>query len=208
MNGITMWMEKYLVPVAAKIGSQKHLVALRDSFIGILPATLTGALAAVLRFTGEHQLHQVAVAQGAGVGLIGVDVHLQLVGSTHAAHHVFQQTGSLAGHPDGHDLSVVDAIGLRLLIREVEVAGGDDDALPDVQLALRADDLQSRRALDIGGHTDGAVLEAQLHRVGEGQLHLRIGTGGAEDTHLLDAPLRADEGELLPGGVVPAGRWA
>ncbi len=41
MNGITMWMEKYLVPVAAKIGSQKHLVALRDSFIGILPATLS-----------------------------------------------------------------------------------------------------------------------------------------------------------------------
>ena len=34
MNGITAWMEKYLVPVAAKIGSQKHLVALRDSFIG------------------------------------------------------------------------------------------------------------------------------------------------------------------------------
>ena len=27
MNGITAWMEKYLVPVAAKIGSQKHLVA-------------------------------------------------------------------------------------------------------------------------------------------------------------------------------------
>ena len=48
MNGITMWMEKYLVPVAAKIGSQKHLVALRDSFIGILPATLTGALAAMV----------------------------------------------------------------------------------------------------------------------------------------------------------------
>src|SRR5574341_207649 len=30
MNGITAWMEKYLVPVAAKIGSQKHLFALRD----------------------------------------------------------------------------------------------------------------------------------------------------------------------------------
>ncbi len=38
MNGITMWMEKYLVPVAAKSVSQSHLVALRDSFIGILPA--------------------------------------------------------------------------------------------------------------------------------------------------------------------------
>lgn len=48
MNGITAWMEKYVVPVAAKIGSQKHLVALRDSFIGMLPATLAGALAAMI----------------------------------------------------------------------------------------------------------------------------------------------------------------
>ena len=48
MNGITAWMEKYLVPVAAKIGSQKHLFALRDSFIGMLPATLAGALAAMI----------------------------------------------------------------------------------------------------------------------------------------------------------------
>lgn len=48
MNGITAWMEKYLVPVAAKIGSQKHLVALRDAFIGMLPATLAGAMAALI----------------------------------------------------------------------------------------------------------------------------------------------------------------
>ena len=48
MNGITAWMEKYLVPVAAKIGSQKHLVALRDSFVGMLPATLAGAMAAMI----------------------------------------------------------------------------------------------------------------------------------------------------------------
>lgn len=48
MNGITAWMEKYIVPVAAKIGSQKHLIALRDSFIGMLPATLAGALAAMI----------------------------------------------------------------------------------------------------------------------------------------------------------------
>lgn len=34
MNGLTNWMEKYILPVAAKIGAQKHLVALRDAFIG------------------------------------------------------------------------------------------------------------------------------------------------------------------------------
>ncbi len=45
MNVITAWMEKYFVPLAAKIGGQKHLVALRDAFIGTLPATMAGAIA-------------------------------------------------------------------------------------------------------------------------------------------------------------------
>ena len=40
MNGLSSWMEKYILPVAAKIGAQKHLVALRDAFIGILPESM------------------------------------------------------------------------------------------------------------------------------------------------------------------------
>lgn len=48
MNVITAWMEKYFVPFAAKIGGQKHLVALRDAFIGTLPATMAGAIAVML----------------------------------------------------------------------------------------------------------------------------------------------------------------
>ncbi|GFH41096.1 PTS sugar transporter subunit IIC [Lactococcus insecticola] len=48
MNALQQWMEKNLVPVAAKIGSQKHLVALRDSFVGMLPATMVGAIAALI----------------------------------------------------------------------------------------------------------------------------------------------------------------
>jgi cellobiose-specific phosphotransferase system component IIC len=36
MNGLMAWMEKYILPTAAKIGAQKHLVALRDAFIGTL----------------------------------------------------------------------------------------------------------------------------------------------------------------------------
>ena len=43
MNGLTSWMEEIpSLPVAAKIGAQKHLVALRDAFIGTLPATMAG----------------------------------------------------------------------------------------------------------------------------------------------------------------------
>ena len=48
MNGLTSWMEKYILPVAAKIGAQKHLVALRDAFIGTLPATMAGSVAVMI----------------------------------------------------------------------------------------------------------------------------------------------------------------
>ncbi|MGM0123716.1 PTS system, cellobiose-specific IIC component [Enterococcus sp. AZ194] len=48
MNALTAWLEKYILPVAAKIGSQKHLVALRDAFIGTMPATMAGSVAVML----------------------------------------------------------------------------------------------------------------------------------------------------------------
>ncbi len=48
MNGLTAFLEKYFVPVAAKIGSQKHLVALRDAFISTMPITMAGSIAVLL----------------------------------------------------------------------------------------------------------------------------------------------------------------
>ncbi|SQA14384.1 PTS system N,N'-diacetylchitobiose-specific transporter subunit IIC [Streptobacillus moniliformis] len=42
------WMENHFVPVATKISSQKHLVAIRDSFIAILPVTMVGSIAVLL----------------------------------------------------------------------------------------------------------------------------------------------------------------
>ena len=48
MNGLLAWMEKYILPTAAKIGAQKHLVALRDAFIGTLPATMAGSVAVMI----------------------------------------------------------------------------------------------------------------------------------------------------------------
>jgi PTS system cellobiose-specific IIC component len=48
MDGLTSWMEKYILPVAAKIGAQKHLVALRDAFIGTMPATMAGSIAVMI----------------------------------------------------------------------------------------------------------------------------------------------------------------
>ena len=48
MNAIINWLNKHLVPVAAKIGSVRWLVALRDAFISIMPIMLAGSVASVL----------------------------------------------------------------------------------------------------------------------------------------------------------------
>lgn len=48
MKSFTEWMERNFVPVAAKIGSQKHLVAIRDSFIATMPITMAGSIAVLL----------------------------------------------------------------------------------------------------------------------------------------------------------------
>ena len=37
------WMEEHFVPIAAKIGSQRHLVAIRDGFASITPIIMAGA---------------------------------------------------------------------------------------------------------------------------------------------------------------------
>lgn len=42
------WMEKYFVPIAAKIGSQRHLVAIRDGFVTIMPLIIAGSFAVLI----------------------------------------------------------------------------------------------------------------------------------------------------------------
>lgn len=48
MEKFTIFMEEHFVPVATKISSQKHLVAIRDAFIAIMPVTMAGAVATLL----------------------------------------------------------------------------------------------------------------------------------------------------------------
>ncbi|MEG1475010.1 MAG: PTS sugar transporter subunit IIC [Longicatena sp.] len=48
MNGFMNWMEEHFMPIAAKIGSQRHLVAVRDGFISIMPITMVGSIAVLL----------------------------------------------------------------------------------------------------------------------------------------------------------------
>ena len=48
MNHFISFLEEKFVPVAAKIGGQKHLVAIRDSFASLMPLILVGAFAVLL----------------------------------------------------------------------------------------------------------------------------------------------------------------
>ena len=48
MDGISRWLEKAILPVATKVATQKHLVAVRDAFISTLPITMAGSVAVLL----------------------------------------------------------------------------------------------------------------------------------------------------------------
>jgi PTS system cellobiose-specific IIC component len=43
MDKLAAWLEAKVMPVASAVGSQKHLCALRDGFVGTLPITMVGA---------------------------------------------------------------------------------------------------------------------------------------------------------------------
>lgn len=51
MQRFMRFMEKRFVPIAARIGSQRHLVAIRDGFVGIMPLIIAGSFAVLLNNT-------------------------------------------------------------------------------------------------------------------------------------------------------------
>lgn len=48
MEKLSDWMMKYLVPIANKIGNQRHLAAVRDGLTIMIPATIVGGFAILL----------------------------------------------------------------------------------------------------------------------------------------------------------------
>ncbi|GAB6086310.1 PTS sugar transporter subunit IIC [Alkaliphilus crotonatoxidans] len=48
MKKLLEFLEKYFVPVAGKIGAQRHLVAIRDGFVAIMPLIIAGSLAVLI----------------------------------------------------------------------------------------------------------------------------------------------------------------
>ena len=53
MEKFVSFIEKYLLPVAGKIGGEKHLGAIRDGFIGIIPIIMAGAFAILINNFGH-----------------------------------------------------------------------------------------------------------------------------------------------------------
>ena len=48
MQKFVNFMEKHFIPVAAKVGNQRHLIAIRDSFMVTMPLMILGALAVMI----------------------------------------------------------------------------------------------------------------------------------------------------------------
>ena len=62
------FMEETFIPLAAKIGSQRHLVAIRDAFVITMPLTIVGAIGVLLNniqgIFGPTGLNMVGIQQG------------------------------------------------------------------------------------------------------------------------------------------------
>ncbi|SKC37412.1 PTS sugar transporter subunit IIC [Maledivibacter halophilus] len=52
MKSFISFLEKYFVPFAAKIGAQRHLVAIRDGFVAIMPLIIVGSLGTLVNNLG------------------------------------------------------------------------------------------------------------------------------------------------------------
>lgn len=48
MEKFVGFMERKFIPIASKIGAQRHLVAIRDSFMVSMPLMILGALAVMI----------------------------------------------------------------------------------------------------------------------------------------------------------------
>lgn len=48
MDGLIKFFEDKLVPIAAKIGNQRHLIAIRDAFAAMMPLVMAGSIALLL----------------------------------------------------------------------------------------------------------------------------------------------------------------
>ncbi len=71
MEKFMNWMERYIVPIASKIGAQRHLVAIRDGFATIMPLMIIGSFGLLIH---NFPIQSVKDLFGAGMPLHWLDV--------------------------------------------------------------------------------------------------------------------------------------
>ena len=49
MNRLVRWLEDYVLPLANRLGQIRWLVALRDAFVSLMPITIAGSLAVLIK---------------------------------------------------------------------------------------------------------------------------------------------------------------
>ena len=103
MTAINMWFERALLPVFAKIGSQRHLVAIRRTFLLIIPLVLIGSIFTLLpgipglaNVLGAYA-GQFALASNATFGLISLYIAFALSYNLAASYKLDAVSVGLAG---------------------------------------------------------------------------------------------------------------
>jgi cellobiose PTS system EIIC component len=71
MEKFMNWMERYIVPIASKIGAQRHLVAIRDGFATIMPLMIIGSFGLLIH---NFPIQSVKDLFAAGMPLHWLDV--------------------------------------------------------------------------------------------------------------------------------------
>ena len=49
MSRLVAWLEDYILPIASRLGQVRWLVALRNAFVSIMPITIAGSLAVLIK---------------------------------------------------------------------------------------------------------------------------------------------------------------
>ena len=139
---------------------------------------------------------------GAGVGLVGVDVHGGGKVAPDADDHVVKdQLAAFLAAGHFHDLLVGHAQLLSVFGGDVDVTLGHDDAFLQLHLAAGANQLAAGGTGGVAGLTHGSG-NADGTGVGGGQLHLIRAAAGSEDGHVGQLTLGAHHGDALVGGVL------
>ena len=119
--------------------------------------------------------------------------------------HAVQRAGARTLHHEADHVAVLHAEGLGFVRSQVQVALRHDDPAGDGHAPVTVCQRTAGAALQIARHADRG-LQAQLHRVGEGQLDLRFLAGRTYHTQGHFALFGLDGHALVAGELAGLGQ--